>query len=399
MAGTLDKRGENSWRLIYHKGRDPEGNRIRHTRTFKGSRSLAEKALAKFVTEIENGTYADSKNMTIAKFKEEWVEVHVSKLAPKTQREYLRMFDAHIIPQLGNIKLSDLRPTHLMKFYKYLDQDGIRLDGKPGKLSERSQRYYHAVISSMLEDALKQWQYIVSNPASRVEAPKVHKKKTPSYDELQSAELLIALIDEPIKYRVLVKLALFTGLRRGELLGLEWNLIDMNKGQLSVEKQSQYTPETGIVDRPTKTESSNRLVSIPPSIVAILKEYKAAQNEERLKIGTLWQTSDKLFTTWDGKPMHPDTVSSWFNDFLNRHNEKMIIEEKAPLPHIRFHDLRHTSASLMISQGVSLKNVSSRLGHSSITITADIYTTALQSADKDAANKLENLFSVKKEQA
>lgn len=340
MAGTLDKRGENSWRLIYHKGRDSDGNRIRHTRTFKGSRSLAEKALAKFVTEIESGTYADSKNMTIAKFKEEWVSIHVSKLAPKTQREYLRMFDAHILPQLGNIKLEDLRPSHLNKFYEYLKQDDIRLDGKPGMLSERSQRYYHGVISSMLQDAMK-WQYIVSNPATRSEAPRVQKKSTQSYDESQSAELLLALSAEPIKYRLLVTLAIFTGLRRGELLGLEWKIIDMDKGQLAVVKQSQYTPETGIVDRTTKTESSKRLVSIPPSIVAILKEYKAAQNEERLKIGTLWQTSDKLFTTWNGKPMHPDTVSSWFNDFLNRYNEKMINEEKTPLPHIRFHDLRH----------------------------------------------------------
>ncbi|HWQ43808.1 MAG TPA: site-specific integrase [Desulfosporosinus sp.] len=398
MAGSLEKRGENSWRMVYFKGRDQDGNRIRYTDNFKGNKSQAEKALAKFVTEIENGTFADSKNMTIAKFSEEWVETHVNKLAPKTQKEYIRMLDTHILPKLGNIKLADLRPTHLMKFYKYLDQDGIRLDKKPGKLSERSQRYYHAVLSSMLEDAMK-WQYIVSNPATRVEAPKVHKKQTISYDEIQSAALLEALLVEPIKYRCLVTLALFTGLRRGELLGLEWKVIDMDKGQLAVVKQSQYTPETGIVDRTTKTESSKRLISIPPSIVALLKEYKAAQNEERLKVGDLWQKSDRLFTTWDGKPMHPDTVSSWFNDFLNRHNEKMLIEEKIPLPHIRFHDLRHTSASLMISQGVSLKNVSSRLGHSSITITADIYTTALQSADKEASNKLEDLFSIKKEQA
>jgi len=249
--------------------------------------------------------------------------------------------------------------SEAMRSIKYLQGNDIRRDGKKGTLSERSQRYYHAVLSSMLEDAMK-WQLIASNPASRVEAPKVHKKQTNSYDEIQSAMLLEALLIEPIKYRILVTLALFTGLRRGELLGLEWKVIDLDKGQLAVIKQSQYTPETGIVDRTTKTEGSKRLISIPPSIVALLKEYKASQNEERLKIGNLWQKSDRLFTTWDGKPMHPDTVSSGFNDFLNRHNEKMIEEEKTPLPHIRFHDLRHTSASLMISQGVSLKNVSSR---------------------------------------
>ncbi|BAE82597.1 tyrosine-type recombinase/integrase [Desulfitobacterium hafniense] len=308
------------------------------------------------------------------------------------------MFTPLILPQLGNLKLSDLRPGHLMKFYKYLEQDGIRQDGKPGKLSDRSIRYYHAVLSSMLEDAMK-WQLITSNPAARVEAPKVRRKQTTSYDETQSAELLQALYSEPIKYRVLTTLALYTGLRRGELLGLEWKVIDMENAQIAVVKQSQYTPETGVVDRKTKTEGSQRLISIPTSIVTLLKEYKAAQNEERLKVGSLWQPSDKLFTTWNGKPMHPDTVSSWFNDFLTRYNEKTIQQGKASLPHIRFHDLRHTSASLLIAQGVPLKNVSSRLGHSSIAITADIYASALQSADKEAAQKLEDILNIKNEQA
>lgn len=398
MAGSLEKRGENSWRMVFFKGRDTDNKRIRYTHIFKGSRPQAEKALAKFVTEIENGTFTDSKNLTLTEFTKEWIEHHVNKLAPKTKHEYIRMINARIIPQLGNIKLADVRPTHLMKFYKYLEQDGIRLDGKPGKLSERSRRYYHAILSSMLEDAM-QWQLIASNPATRVDPPKVHKKEVVAYDEAQSMALLTALSGEPIGYQVLCILALFTGLRRGELLGLEWSIIDLNEGQLAVVKQSQYTPEEGIFEDDPKTINSKRLVSLPPSIIALLKEYKVAQNQERLKTGDLWQDSDRLFTAWDGKPMHPDTVSSWFHDFLDRYNQKMLKEEKDPLPHIRFHDLRHTSASLLIAQGVPLKNVSSRLGHSSITITADIYAKALQSADKEAADKLENLLSIKKEQA
>lgn len=398
MAGSLEKRGENSWRLVYFKGRDQNGKRIRYTDTYKGNRTQAKKALAAFVTKIESGIFVDSKNLTLSKFTEQWVDNHVSKLAPKTQGEYKRMLELHILPQLGNIKLADIRPTHIMKFYKFLQQDGIRQDGKSGKLSERSIRYYHAVLSSMLQDAV-QWQLIVSNPTSRVEAPKVHKKQTVFLNETQSAELLQTLISEPIKYRVLVALALFTGCRRGELLGLEWNNIDMDKGQLAITKQSQYTPETGIVDKAPKTYNSNRLIALPPSIVLLLKEYKVAQNEERLKMGTLWHNSDRLFTTWNGKPMHPDTVSSWFKDFQNKHNEENLKNKKEPLPHIRFHDLRHTSASLLIAQGVPLKNVSSRLGHSSITITADIYSHALQSVDKEAARKLENLLSIQKRQA
>jgi integrase len=181
---------------------------------------------------------------------------------------------------------------------------------------------------------------------------------------------------------MLITLALSTGLRRGELLGLEWRDLDFEKNTLEVRQSSQYLPGTGLITKDPKNETSKRLISVPESVVALLKQYKAYQSEEQLKIADLWQGSNRVFTTWDGKPMHPDTVSGWFPEFLNRHG----------LPRIRLHDLRHTSATLLIGQGLHAKTISSRLGHANISTTMDIYGHALKSADKEAAEKLDRLF-------
>lgn len=124
------------------------------------------------------------------------------------------------------------------------------------------------------------------------------------------------------------------------------------------------------------------MVSVPDSVIALLKKYKSEQAEERLKVGDLWQGSGRLFTTWDGSPMHPDTISRWFPKFLQRYN----------LPPLPFHGLRHTAATLLIGQGVHAKTISARLGHSSISTTMNIYGHALRSADREAADKLDILF-------
>lgn len=199
--------------------------------------------------------------------------------------------------------------------------------------------------------------------------------------------MLAALEKEPIKYRVIVHLAFASGMRRGELMALTWEDIDFKNNTLDVSKALQYVPKKGVTEGDPKTEESTRIVTLPQATIDLLKQYRVEQVKQRLKVGDLWRGSDRIFTTWDGGGMFPDTPTAWFPKFLKRHG----------LPHLNFHGLRHLNATFLIAQGVNIKTVSSRLGHAEIKTTLDIYTAALRSADKDAADKLDSIFTVQSE--
>lgn len=383
MAGSIEKRGKESWRLTVSAGIDSEGNQIRIRKTIKAkSKREAEKELAKMVTEIEKGQFVEPTKLTFADFVERWIEDYAKRnLAPKTLHRYIQILQSRILPVLGHIKVEQIKPVHLLEFYSNLTEEGIRLDGKAGKLSDTTIQYHHRVLSSIFQSAV-QWQVIYNNPCSRVKPPKVKKRQSACYNEQQTADLLRALENEPLKYKVIVILALSTGLRRGELMGLEWSDINFKSNTLEVKRTSQYVPGIGVITKEPKTETSKRVISIPESVMSLLKKYKSEQAKERLEVGDLWQGSDRLFTTWDGRPMHPDTISGWFPELLNRNG----------LPRIPFHGLRHTAATLLIGQGVHAKTISSRLGHSSISTTMNIYGHALRSADREAADKIDSII-------
>ncbi|MDK2894832.1 MAG: integrase [Moorella sp. (in: firmicutes)] len=385
MAGWVEKRGENKWRLNAPGGTDAEGKRKVYRKTVEAkSKREAEKMLAEFVAEVQKGQYIEPSKLTFAEFVERWIRDYgESNLAPKTLHRYKEILK-RACQAMGHLKIEKIKPLHLLEFYKNLQEDGIREDGKPGKLSESTILYHHRVLSSILNDAVD-WEVISFNPASKVTPPKVKKKQVPCYDKDQTAALLAALDKEPLKYKVLITLAVATGLRRGELMGLEWQDIDFKNNTIEVHQASQYLPEKGIFTKDPKNETSNRMIAVPTSVMELLKQYKAQQAEERLKVGDLWQGSNRLFTTWDGQPMHPDTISKWFPKFLRRYG----------LPPITFHGLRHTSATLLIAEGVNLKNVSRRLGHSNISTTGDIYAHALRSVDQEAAEKLDHILTRK----
>jgi len=398
--GSIEKRGGNTWRLVASCGMK-DGKQVKKTKnvtvkvaceqkTCKGctraarcqARREAEKYLAEFVLEIEKGTFIEPTKLTFKDFVERWIRDYAEKnLAPKTLFRYKQILESRIFPAMGHLKIEQIRPTHLMEFYANLQEDGIREDGKPGGLSAKTILQHHRIISSILNDAVE-WQVIPSNPAARVKPPKVTKKQAACYDEGQTAALLEALEHEESKYKVLINLALFTGLRRGEIMGLEWGHIDFKEGTITVEQASQYLPGQGTFTKTPKNETSARVISLPAFLMDMLRQHKREQAAARLKVGDLWQGSERLFTTWDGRPMHPDTVSSWFPKFLKRHS----------LPPLPFHGLRHTAATMMINAGVPAKVVSGHFGHANIGTTYDIYGHFLRSADKEAADRLEQAY-------
>lgn len=185
----------------------------------------------------------------------------------------------------------------------------------------------------------------------------------------------------------MIHVLLFTGMRRGELMGLEWQDIDFEHSLLHICRTSQYTPERGVYTDTTKTESSQRAVKLSASLIEILQQWKEHQTKTRLSLGDRWSAEwcdePRLFTQWDGKIMHPDTISSWFSNFI----------QTTDLPQIHIHSLRHTNASLMIAAGTPVTAVANRLGHASVDTTTKVYSHTIQSANEAAAQTIENLLN------
>ncbi len=261
-------------------------------------------------------------------------------------------------------------------------RDIFKISDREETLSGETILYHHRVISSILSTAV-QWQVIFSNPCQRVKPPKVEKAEPRYLDEFEAGKMLELLEKEPIQYRTAIKLLLYTGFRRGELLGLEWEDIDFDNRIIHVQRSSLYLPDKGIFIDETKNATSARVIKIPDTAIDTLRDFKRWQAEQQLKVGDQWRGTKRLFTTWNGRPMHPDTLTKWFHEFIQVHN----------LPPVSIHSLRHTNATLQIAGGVPLTTVSQRLGHANATTTGRIYAHAIRSADEAAAETLQNILA------
>lgn len=392
MAGSIEKRGKNSYRLTVSEGFDLNGKPMIHRKTIHGTKKDAEIELAKFVTEVQNGLVIDGKSLKFSEFVEIWKRDYGSKeLAPTTYKRYCRMLETRILPYFGHFYISKIRPTDIMKFYDLLEKDTqiVRKKGNNGSktkkpLSGKTILEHHRLLRAMLHRAVY-WQLIVSNPAERVQPPKAKKPKRRSYDDEQTKILLENLENlsvEDTKYKVAIILTIFTGVRLGELMGLEWQDVDFRNGIISINRSSQYLSDMGVFTKVPKTESSIREIAIPEFIISLLEEYKLWYEEQKSLYGELWTNSDRLFVQADGKPMHPSSISKWFVKYVST----------IGLPVINFHGLRHTNASLLVAQNVDIAVVSARLGHAQISTTLDFYVHPLLSHNRKAGYALENLL-------
>ena len=392
MAGSIEKRGKNSYRLTVAEGFDLNGKPMIHRKTVHGTKKDAEVELAKFVTEVQNGLVVDGKSLRFSEFTEIWKRDYGSKeLAPSTYKRYCRMLETRILPYFGHFYINKIRPTDIMKFYDLLEKDTqlVRKSGNNGAktkkpLSGKTILEHHRLLRAMLHKAVY-WQLIVANPAERVQAPKAKKPKRRSYDDEQTKILLenLELLSiEDTKYKVAIILTIFTGVRLGELMGLEWQDVDFKNGIISINRSSQYLSDMGVFTKTPKTGSSIREIAIPEFIVSLLEEYKLWYEEQKSIYGELWTNSDRLFVQADGKPMHPSSISKWFVRYVST----------IGLPVINFHGLRHTNASLLVAQNVDIAVISARLGHAQISTTLDFYVHPLLSHNRKAGYALENLL-------
>lgn len=384
MAGNITKVKECYYRLRYRDYSEYVTAKSDHE---------AERLLAKLVAAVDSGDFTQPAKVTFKEFTEKWLKDYAKvELAPKTIHRYKQLLEARILPSFGDKKLVKIKPLDLVEFYnslrkkhKYVseikEKDGTLKKKDSGPLSESTIKHHHRLISAIFEKAVKWGVLRGENPAKRVDAPKAERKKAKCYDESQVQALLEALENvapEEMKYKAATMIALMTGARLGEIMGLEWQDVDFERKTIEIRQASQYLPGQGTFTKSPKTETSKRKVSVNGILLNLLSEYKADQESKDFKC----EDDNRLFVTWDGKPMHPYTVSKWFPDFLKR-NE---------LPPLTFHGLRHTSATFLISRGMDIQTVAGRLGHSTSATTQNVYSHFLESKDRQAADLMEDTF-------
>ena len=375
MKGSIRQRGKGTWELTIDRGKDVEGKRDREFVTVKGTKTYAQQQLREHLILLDKGISVDSSKTSLGEFLERWLRDYVeTNTAPSTIDGYRYIVRCHLIPKIGGIPLKKLQPVHLQRYYAEALCDGRR-DGKGG-LSARTVQHHHRVLSQALSHAVK-WGLIARNVAMAVDPPKPSRPEI-KFLSPEDVEHLLDIADSTTYYE-LIFTALYSGLRRGELLGLRWCDVDLLMATISVNQSLQRLTGGEFSIREPKSARSRRLVPMPPSLAVLLRQYKKFQGEQMVTLGLGLTEADLVFSHPDGSPLDPSTVSHTFSK----------IAKKAGLDKIRFHDLRHAHASLMLLTGADPKVISERLGHASIAITMDIYAHILPGLQEDAAIRFE----------
>lgn len=379
MRGHITKRGKDSYSIVISTGeRDPETKKYKqHWETVRGTKKDAEKRLAELLNQIDKGLYIKPEKTTLAEYLERWLKDYVwPNLAPRTAEGYEHIIRRYIIPGLGKIQLAQLKPEHIQKYYA----NQLSIGGDKGiGLSPRTVRHHHMCLHSALKTAVK-WELLIRNPLDAIDPPRCQKHEMHTLTEEAVHKVLEIANETP--YFTLFYLALFTGLRRSELLALKWSAVDLIMCQLSVSRSLHVLSGGEIITRQTKTARSTRSVALSPSTVQVLKDHRDKQQAFKILAGSHLNNDDFIFTNIDGKPLLPNTIT---------HNWIKIIR-KAGLDGIRLHDARHTHASLMLKQGIHPKIVQERLGHSSIQVTLDTYSHVAPGLQQAAAKGFDELI-------
>lgn len=362
--GTIHKRPNGTWRAQVSL----DGKRMSFS---AATRQECQGWLKKTIHQIDGGLTFTGAQTTYKEFLEDWLVSLASRLRPATVRQYNMTIRRYIIPVIGRIKLKDLRPDQIQNLYDAKVQDGC---------GPRTVQVIHAVIHRSLAHALKLG-LIIRNPAAVVTPPKSSQKEMKIYDESQVNQMLLAARGN--RNEALYNLAVTTGLRQGELLGLRWNDLDWEKRSLQVGRQLKRKFRKGDYFEYPKTKAGRRTIILGSKTIEKLQEHWKCQNQERVLAGERWQENDLIFPTPIGTPMDHSNLYRAFKDFIRQ----------AGLPEIRFHDIRHTAASLMLNHGTPVIVVSRRLGHSKASITLDIYGHLIPEMQNDVAEMMDELIS------
>ncbi|MEK4030750.1 site-specific integrase [Pseudobacillus sp. FSL P4-0506] len=397
--GHFRSRGKNKWQLEVDLGSyvDPATKKKKRNKKYKtvqakGSRE-AELELAKFVVEVTGENYFEPKKMMFVDFvKNEWLPKHADKhLSHTTRATFLQHLETRILPAFQYLRMDQIQPMHVIDFLHNLQENGMRLDGKKGKLSSSTVFYNYRILNNIFNFAVK-CRIVEKSPVKEIDKPKVEYKEVEVYTLEEASELLKCLDAELLHWQIIIKLAITTGMRRSELFGLEFKHIDYEKKIVHVRQALTYSKAEGYQVHEIKKGSRSakkRDIVISETLIEPLKSLELQRKKERLAAKILWKDGKHNFLLADenGKPYHPESLKNWWERFIKRHK----------LKYINIHALRHTSATLLINEGVHAKIISERLGHSDITTTMNIYGHALKQADEIATQKLDSALLGTKE--
>jgi integrase len=373
-------RNRQAWAVTFDEPRGEDGKRRQRTKQPFPTRKAAEEFLREQLGRIDANDYTPPKKITLAEFlREKWLpSLSATRLRASTLDGYRRTVDRHIAPAIGGVQLVKLRADRIDQFYRKLETDG-NLNSKDARpLSAKTVKNIHGTLHVALAAAVR-WRYLSRNPAADATPPKLKSVKARSrsrtvWSPEQLGTFLASVRGD--RLRAAWELVSTTGLRRGELLGLRWRAIDFNSGTLQI-AQTAVVVNYRLVISEAKTEAGERCITVDKETLEILREHKKLQLEERFAFGTADRIDGDglVFTLPDGRPIHPQRFSAWFEQLSRR----------AGLPRIRLHDVRHSYASVLLEAGVPMKVVSERLGHANTVITADLYSHVLERLDRTAA--------------
>lgn len=392
MANIQERRNKNgkliSFSIRVHRGRGADGRQLKpYTATFdvlptwkeETARKKAEAFASVFEKECREGMRTDNRQRFdtycdyVIGLKEE------RGLKHSTIKRY-RELTSRIYPAIGHIKLCDLRVSHLNDFYTALSKEGTNIR-TGGKLSAKTIIEHHRLISTVLEQAFKE-RLIVFNISRQAQLPRTEKREVNYFQPEQIEQIRNALANEPAMWKMLTHLLLITGARRGEILGLKWDKVEFNKNRIYICNNVLYSSDKGIYEDTPKTEKSKRYIVLPSETIKELKEYKVIQGKEFLKQGIPQLKNGFVFSQYNGKPLHPDSVTTYLNRLSKKYN----------LPHLNAHAFRHTMASLLYFNGVDSVSISQRLGHAQVSTTANIYAHVMEKADQRNADILSDIL-------
>ena len=388
---TIQKRG-NSYSIRVSCGYDAKGKQVIQSMTWKPDEKMTpkqiEKELQRQMVLFEEACMKgfQSKAVKFEPFCEEWFEEYAKINLRNTTYERLLQLRKRVYAAIGHMRMDKITPRQIQAFVNALSKEGANeRTGKP--LAPKTIRHNLSLISDVFAYAVKMG-VVSENPCSKVTIPKGEVKEKQIYTPAEVERFLTLLNGEPLKYKTFFNLMIYSGFRRGEMLGLEWKDVDFENNIISVRRTSNYTAAKGVYTDTTKTKRSQRTLKFPQEIMDMLKEYKEEQDAEALRVGSKWVETDRLYVKWNGEPMQNGTPYFWLNEFCDKHG----------LPFYGLHSFRHLFASLLVNSGVDIVTVSGALGHSAVSTTSNVYCHMLQEAQAKVSDAVSNALNFNKKE-
>jgi integrase len=379
MAGRT-RRGHHEGSVYYAQDRDRWVAEIstgpgKRKKFYYKTKQEAIKKRNEALRELEQGTLATGSQQKLKDYLEDWIEnVHKDNIRISTYVKYKKLIK-YIVADLGEVWLQKLTPEQVQRFYVKKRKDG---------LSSKTVHEIHGVLHLALKHAVR-WNYVARNVCDLLDSPRVVSRQGTPLTLVQAKKLLEGI--QGHRLEAVLMMAVITGMRKGEIIALRWSDIDLERRVLRVLHTVDYIPGYGYVENEPKTQAGKRTIDVPAFFIDMLKQHRVKQEQRRLKVGEVWENRDLVFPDLSGGYLNPIHVLRMFKKILQR----------AGLPHMPFHDLRHSAATILISMGIHPKVIQELLGHSDISITLGIYGHLFPSMQQDVVEKWQGVFGEKDE--